>query len=559
MKGKYIAALAGLIAMCAVVVVLFVIQSGIGGDGERKQLKTIEPLPRSSSRHPELAKFIPSRDGEEVAAQSDSEAAQLEELMDLLEQEHSIAGEAILRFRSGEAFQSFLNTARALGIDVLGLIPRLRTLRVGFDTPADLLGSLQGIDPDGFEVAPNFAVLVPQVPEASDVNSQRTLVPFSNGALDWLGVTGNESWGQGVVVAVLDTGIDPHITFRPGQISVSDLEVLQTSGDDFGHGTAVASLIAGNHPGAPGIAPAASIISYPITNQQGFSDSFTMAQAIFDAVDSGAQIINISLGSQGDSSLVREAVEVAIRNDVVVVAAAGNEGGTRVSYPAAYEGVIGVGAVDSTGQIVFFSNTGNGINIAAPGVGIPSAWPGDSAIQFSGTSASTPLVSGTLAAIYSQNPEYSFANATDLLLAYANEAGPYGEDLIHGSGNLNVGRIFERNVPGIYDAAIASQTIPMGQVTATDSHAMVDVVVENRGTETLYNVKLSVQTGGNSRVFNIPLLQAGESVVRQAPIDAARTRLEGSVEIRSSVVSSATDRNPDDNKALSTVVFRESS
>ncbi|MEM7146172.1 MAG: S8 family serine peptidase [Verrucomicrobiota bacterium] len=556
MKGKYLAAIAALITMCAVLVILFLIQSRLSVDEPRNGLKTIEPPPADHARHPEMPKFIPYRDASKDQALSESESAKLESLMAALDEDHALSGEAILRFSSDDAFQSFLSTAQALGIDILGSIPRLRTIRIGFDQPSDLLTSLEGIDPDSFELAPNFAVVVPQVPEAADEVSRRTMVPFLNGALNWLGVSGNQAWGNGVLVAVLDTGIDSHITFRPGQISTSDLDILSPAGDDFGHGTAVASLIAGNHPGAPGIAPAASLLSYPITNAEGFSDSFTMAQAIFDAVDSGAQIINISLGSQGDSRLVREAVEMAIRNDVIIVAAAGNEGLNRVSYPAAYEGVLGVGAIDSTGQIVFFSNRGDGINIAAPGVGVPSAWPGDNAIQFSGTSASTPLVTGTLAAIYSQNPDFSYGKATEVLLAYSDEAGPPGDDLVHGSGNLNVARIFERNTPGIYDVAIASQTIPNTQVTASDSHKLVDIVVENRGTETLYNVKLNVNSSGSSRVFNIPLLKSGETTVKQVPIDTARARLEGSIEIESSVTSSVIDRNPSDNKAHSTVTFQ---
>jgi subtilisin family serine protease len=559
MNGKYFAALIALITMCAVIVGLFIIQSRMRTPEARTALKTLQPLPQTKARHPEMPKFIPYRDASKDLTFSEAQLAELARLKEILDEENALRGEAILRFSSNAAFESFVRTARALGVDVLGAIPRLRTIRVGFGEPAELLESLEGIGQEDFNLAPNYAVVVPQIPELNDPNSQRPLVPFRQGALEWLGVSDNASWGQGVVVAVLDTGIDPHSTFREGQVSNSDLNGSVTLGDAFGHGTAVASLIAGNDPGAPGIAPATSLLSYPITNADGYSDSFTMAQAIFDAVDSGAQIINISLGSQGDSPLVREAVQTAIRNDVIIVAAAGNEGVQSVSYPAAYPGVIGVGAIDATGQVVYFSNTGEGINIAAPGVGVLSAWNGDSAIQFSGTSASTPLVTGALAAIYSQNPNSSFAKATELLLEYSNEAGPPGVDPLHGYGNLNIGRIFDRGTPGIYDVAVASQYLPNPAVNASVSHNMMDIVVENRGTETLYNVELKVETSGATRDFGIAILKAGDISVKQVPVNTAKTRIDGSVQVTSRVTSSVIDRNPADNQLSSLVIVKPGS
>jgi hypothetical protein len=556
MKGKYLSALIALIAMSAVVVLLFVLQSRMRGHDSLGLTEMVAPLPET--RTPQR---MPSDFGDDTGDAGDlqSQMAELEELMKILEREYAIRGEAILNFSSDRSLEAFLNDAKGLGIRVLGSISGRRTIRVGFDNPADLARSLGGLDDSDFDLAPNYAVAVPQIPEPNDANAQRPLVPFRDGALDWLGVSDNTSWGQGIVVAVLDTGIDPHSTFRPGQISLADMNLGLASGDLFGHGTAVASLIAGNDSGAPGIAPGAALLSYPITNADGFSDSFTMAQAIFHAVDSGAQIINISLGSQGDSALVREAVGTAIQNDVIIVAAAGNEGVQAISYPAAYPGVIGVGAIDASGQIVYFSNTGEGISVAAPGVGILSAWEGDEAVQFSGTSASTPLVTGALAAIYSENPSYSVAQATDLLLGYANEAGPPGADSLYGNGNLNIGRIFERDTPGIYDVAVASQSLPNPVVNATVSHRMMDIVVENRGTETLYNLNLNVATGGTTRDFGIAVLAAGETSVKQVPVDTAKSRLDGSVQVTSRVNASVADRNPSDNQLSSVVVVKPGS
>jgi hypothetical protein len=122
------------------------------------------------------------------------------------------------------------------------------------------------------------------------------------------------------------------------------------------------------------------------------------------AVDHGVKVINVSMGSYGDASVVQAAVQKALDRGITVVAAAGNEQASVIAWPAAYQGVISVTGVDASGQLAYFSNTGNP-TIAAPGVGIPSAYyQNDKAYLAlgSGTSQSAALVSGAVAAIMSQ-------------------------------------------------------------------------------------------------------------------------------------------------------------
>ncbi|MGY8688851.1 MAG: S8 family serine peptidase, partial [Verrucomicrobiales bacterium] len=137
-----------------------------------------------------------------------------------------------------------------------------------------------------------------------------------------------------------------------------------TTGTEInGHGTAVASVAAGTHAAAPGVAPAAQVLSFRVADSDGNSDSFTLAQGILAAAEAGADVINISLGSTGDSGVVEEAVNKAMAAGSTIVAAAGNNGADSLSYPAAYEGVISVGSVDAAGQHLDFSNTAESLNI----------------------------------------------------------------------------------------------------------------------------------------------------------------------------------------------------
>ncbi|MFV1994956.1 MAG: S8 family serine peptidase, partial [Verrucomicrobiales bacterium] len=423
----------------------------------------------------------------------------------LLADPSAIPGEAILRFRTPAALDAFRRAAAKAGINLLGAIPGRNLLRVGYGDLAALESALSGLDSDDYGAAPNYPVVIPGVPEPGSAQDPGTPLPaFGRRTFDFLGIEGDISgWGAGIRVAILDSQVLEHSTFTAGQ--VRDVAFLDAGaadntvapGDASGHGTAVASIVAGNDPSALGLAPAAEILSFAITDASGVSDSFTLSQAIFAAVDGGADLINISLGSYGDSFLVREAVAYAQENSVPIIAAAGNEGYSQLAFPAAYEGVIGVGAVDASGQHVYFSNTGEGLSLAAPGVGVYAAWPGDDQVNFSGTSASAPFVTGELAALMSTG--LGATEAIEVMNAYANEAGRPGYDDQFGSGIINLGRAMERGNPGIFDVAIASQSFADPVIASNNANQVIDIAVQNRGTEPLYNVRLEVLSGTISR------------------------------------------------------------
>ena len=218
---------------------------------------------------------------------------------------------------------------------------------------------------------------------------------LGNGLHEWLGITGdNSDWGKGVKIAVLDTGVDAHPAFETSIRSINIVDRSPGGSANNGHGTAVASVIIGNDSLTPGVAPGADLISVRIADDEGQSNSFLLAKGIVAAVDVGAKLINVSMGSFGDSAIVRNAIQYATDGGALIVAAAGNNGIDQVSYPAANEGVIAVGGVDAQGNHLDFSNSGESIDISAPGFGVNAAWTDDQAASVNGTSFSAPIVTG---------------------------------------------------------------------------------------------------------------------------------------------------------------------
>src|SRR5690606_921845 len=159
--------------------------------------------------------------------------------------------------------------------------------------------------------------------------------------------------------------------------------------------------------------------------------------------DRGAAIINMSLGLYADADVVREAVHYAHDKGVVMVAAAGNDAFTQLAYPAAYPEVLAVTAVDAAGRQALFPNQSTTIDFAAPGVGLLAAAVDDRVESFSGTSAAAPVVTGTLAALISEDPSWTPIQAVAVLQRYLNDAGAAGIDPVYGAGVLDWDRLRE--------------------------------------------------------------------------------------------------------------------
>lgn len=264
----------------------------------------------------------------------------------------------------------------------------------------------------------------------------------------------NYSCGQGITVAVIDTGV---ACFDKGPFTKgTDLAGTRCQGgwnfvgdnaaaaDDHGHGTHVAGTIAqttDNGMGAAGLAFCATLMPVKVLSKQGFGSLANVAEGIRFAADNGAQIINMSLGGPTKSRILEDAVNHALSKGVVVVAAAGNSG-RSVGYPAAYPGVFAVSATDDKDNIAWFSSRGPQVAIAAPGVAVTQQTVCNGGKDkceifgtFNGTSMASPHVAGVAAMIESMG----VTDADSVRAALSSSARPKDNTNLYGAGILDAG------------------------------------------------------------------------------------------------------------------------
>lgn len=430
----------------------------------------------------------------------------------------ALPNQRVIVFKDKAALEAFL-AKLGNGVNLLGRLDKLNALHIRFGNENDLLALLDGTEETGLIYPLN-------IPEFS-TGPQAGAVPLGNGLLDWLGVTGDNSlWGKGVKIAILDTGIADHIAFRNAIERINLVPLPANAADLNGHGTSVASLIFSSNPQAPGIAPGATPLSVRIADDNGSSNSFLIAEGIIAAVDTGAQLINISLGGNGRSGLVENALDYAKKAGVIVVAAAGNSGTEGVMYPAASPSVVAVGAVDAKNQPMAFSTTGEQVAVAAPGYAVSAAYPGNRAASVTGTSFSSPIVTGVIAATMSQGGTQNLSSnaAHSAVNSSLNDVGFQGGDPATGAGVPDIWRIRNGNTPRVYDAAVTSITT-MG--------TQAQVLVQNLGTETLINAAVSVNINGATTHANITTLARGDTRVITVPLGGGGENLniEGGVRL----------------------------
>ncbi|WNO77115.1 S8 family serine peptidase [Streptomyces sp. AM8-1-1] len=230
-----------------------------------------------------------------------------------------------------------------------------------------------------------------------------------------------KSTGKGISVAVIDGGVNPSTPSLKGQV-VKGIDVAGISGDETddydGHGTTMAELIAGTGKGGgiQGLAPGAKILPIrtliaEMRDKEAPDRLHTLDKAIRAAADSDAQIINVSLGQDGWDDDTREAVQYAAKKGKVMFSSVGNEakGLNYVDYPAAYPDVVGVAATNSEGRVASFSEHGDEVHLAAPGVKIPS-WCDESFKRYcvsQGTSQASAIASASAALIWSAHPDWT--------------------------------------------------------------------------------------------------------------------------------------------------------
>ena len=273
--------------------------------------------------------------------------------------------------------------------------------------------------------------------------------------------------GSGVVVAVIDTGVDASHPDLAGQVLAGDDLVAGTTGvssDPNGHGTHVAGTIAaltGNGVGVASVAPGVKILPVRVLDANGSGYMSDAATGIIWAADHGANVINMSLGSSAQVTAVTNAISYARSKGVTVVAAAGNErtSGSPISYPAADPGVIAVAATDANDKVAYYSNQGSYVDVAAPGSAILSTYPvaKGSYITMQGTSMASPHAAAEAALLKAYNPALTPDQIEKAMETTAVDLGTTGKDTDYGYGRI--------------DAAAALATVTPGATTAPATSA----------------------------------------------------------------------------------------
>lgn len=242
------------------------------------------------------------------------------------------------------------------------------------------------------------------------------------------------STGLEVKVAIVDTGIDLDHPDLQANIAgdVNIINSKKTGDDDNGHGTHVAGTVAAvdNDIGVIGASPTANLYAVKVLNKRGIGFLSDVIAGLQWCIDNGMQVVNMSFGTSSDVQSFHDAVIAVNDAGIIQVAAAGNASGGPVGYPAAYSEVIAVSATDSQDTIASFSSVGPEVELAAPGVNIPSTWKGGEYNTISGTSMAAPHVTGSVALVIATGQ----TDVRGILQGTADDWGAAGKDNLYGHG-----------------------------------------------------------------------------------------------------------------------------
>ncbi|NHN41408.1 S8 family serine peptidase [Halorubellus sp. JP-L1] len=291
------------------------------------------------------------------------------------------------------------------------------------------------------------------------------------------------SGSSDVTISVVDQGVyydHPDLQSRFGSVKGkdfvdSDSDPAPDSMADEYHGTHVAGIASATTDNTTGIAGISdsTLLSGRALSEEGSGSTADIAEAVRWSADQGADVINLSLGGGGYTDTMKNAVSYAVSNGALPICAAGNDGSSSVSYPAAYSECVAVSAVDSNEQLASFSQYGDKCDVAAPGVDVLSCWTEDQSTyggkynKISGTSMACPAASGVAALGLAAEPGLSPNELRNRLKNTAVDIGLSEQE--QGAGRVDAANIVDAGTGGGNDGPSASFTVNPSSPTAGES------------------------------------------------------------------------------------------
>ncbi|QGR00071.1 peptidase S8 [Paenibacillus psychroresistens] len=306
--------------------------------------------------------------------------------------------------------------------------------------------NIEYVEPHYLYLTNENPATIPSVNEPNDLlySKYQWNLPIIETAIGWGVGKGSEN----VIVAVVDTGADLDHPDLQGRLKpgYNVIDPASPPMDDVGHGTHVAGVISAlvnNGEGVAGMTWYNPVMPVKVLDETGAGNTYNVAQGIIWAADHGAKVINMSLGNYADANFLHDAIKYAFDKDIVLIAASGNDNTEEPGYPAAYPEVLAVAASDNAKKKATFSNFGNYIGVAAPGVNIPSTYPHNQYAALSGTSMASPHVTALAALIRSINPKLKNTEVMEIMRRTAEDLGTPGKDKYFGYGQIDVIRALQ--------------------------------------------------------------------------------------------------------------------
>jgi subtilisin family serine protease len=342
----------------------------------------------------------------------------------------AVPDQIVVKLRPGVTIDSINQTYGTITIQIVVVERSVYLLQAPADSDVDDLLDRMELDRRIVYAEPNLFAEAPEAIRSKDwawggEDAQPYGVQYALASIN-LADAHSYSTGANTIVAVIDTGVQLDHPALAGRITAVQTDFIDGDGiandepngldddgdgevdESTGHGTHIAGII---HL----VAPDARIMPVRALDSDGMGDAFAVAEAILFAVDHGANVINLSLGTSEESDLLEDAIEEATERGVLVIVATGNLGTTQEMYPAAEECALGVTSVGPADLRSEFASYGRWVDLAAPGESIYSSFPMNGYAWWSGTSMAAPFVAGQAALLLSYDPSLEVIEVADLL------------------------------------------------------------------------------------------------------------------------------------------------